>query len=277
VEAGRSRRDEKRCAWFLRCGVGIPISLTEFADGSHVKVKENKGQLHVHRMEFTGRSTRSACCARAARTCCRSCRDSCPNDVALLGPSARCSPVSQPAGPRDRTAAAGATGPDDLLAILPRELIAAVVSVWANSYCARSELADDSAAWTVTGHGWRRHRGRRVAPASAGGVPSFADALPATVNGVTRIDASLAPARGGGAGALAARQPARAAAAGVRLQPVGAEVCKAPGRSRRASRGVRGTSEAFVAQMLNLDASRGDCVDKGCYTGRRSLRARTIR
>src|SRR5882724_8176817 len=161
------------------------------------------------------------------------------NDVALLGPER--SLLAGYHNPQGRVIALlrlVQLAPDDLLAILPRELIAAVVQRLGKFVLrAKVKLADDSAAWTVTGLIGRAPPpgAAASAPASAGGVPSFADALPATVNGVTRIDASLALRVAGsrGAGCSSARSGSRrrcpaAAPSGRR--------CGSALRSRRASR-----------------------------------------
>src|SRR5580693_2520195 len=71
--------------------------------------------------------------------------------------------------------------PDDLLAILPRELIAAVVQRLGKFVLrAKVKLADDSAAWTVTG--LMRCAPPSGAAASAPTSYAAADALAATVN-----------------------------------------------------------------------------------------------
>jgi len=60
------------------------------------------------------------------------------NDIALLGPGALAPRrLSQPAGRVIALLRLLQLAPDDLLAILPRELIGPWCSVWANSYCAR--------------------------------------------------------------------------------------------------------------------------------------------
>jgi len=154
--------------------------------------------------------------------------------------------------------------PDDLLAILPRELIAVVVQRLGKFVLrAKVKLADDSAAWTVTGlMGCGPPAG-----AAAGGVPSFAHALPATVNSVTRIDASLAlrvaqePGRWLLVSPLAQPPPVSG------CSPVGPEVWQRLAIAAGEPQVYAATSEAFVAQMLNLDVLGAIAFDKGCYTG----------
>lgn len=179
------------------------------------------------------------------------------NDVALLGPER--SLLAGYHNPQGRVIALLRVlqlAPDDLLAILPRELIAVVVQRLGKFVLrAKVKLADDSGAWTVTGL-------MRSAPAS-----NAADALPATVNGVTRIDASLAlrvaeaPARWLLVSPLA--QPPPVSGCG----PVGVEVWQRLAIAAGEPQVYAATSEAFVAQMLNLDALGAIAFDKGCYTG----------
>ena len=75
------------------------------------------------------------------------------NDIALLGPGR--SLLAGYHNPQGRVIALLRLlqlAPDDLLAILPRELIAAVVQRLGKFVLrAKVKLADDSAAWTVTG------------------------------------------------------------------------------------------------------------------------------
>src|ERR1700687_4263811 len=105
------------------------------------------------------------------------------NDVALLGPER--SLLAGYHNPQGRVIALlrlVQLAPDDLLAILPRELIAVVVQRLGKFVLrAKVKLADDSAAWTVTGL-------MRCAPPAG----AAAAAVLATVHGVARIDASLA-------------------------------------------------------------------------------------
>ena len=196
------------------------------------------------------------------------------NDIALLGPEG--SLLAGYHNPQGRVIALlrlVQLAPDDLLAILPRELIAVVVQRLGKFVLrAKVKLADDSAAWTVTGlMGCAPPRpGAASAPAShaaAGGAPSFAQQLPAPVNGVTRIDASLA--------LRVAQQPGRWLLVSPLAQPlpvsgcspVGAEVWQRLAIAAGEPQVYAATSEAFVAQMLNLDALGAIAFDKGCYTG----------
>jgi folate-binding protein YgfZ len=181
------------------------------------------------------------------------------NDIALLGPGQ--SLLAGYHNPQGRVIALVRLlqlAPDDLLAILPRELIGAVVQRLGKFVLrAKVKLADDSAAWTVTG----------LMGCAAGGAPSFAQQLPAPVNGVTRIDPSVAlrvagePARWLLVSPLAQPPPLSG------CSPVGVQVWQRLAIAAGEPQVYAATSEAFVAQMLNLDALGAIAFDKGCYTG----------
>ena len=195
------------------------------------------------------------------------------NDVALLGPER--SLLAGYHNPQGRVIALLRLlqlAPDDLLAILPRELIDVVVQRLGKFVLrAKVKLADDSAAWTVTGlMGCAPPRPGASGPASqaaAGDAPSFEQQLPAPVNGVTRIDGSLAlrvaeePARWLLVSPLA--QPAPVSG----CSPVAVQVWQRLAIAAGEPQVYAATSEAFVAQMLNLDALGAIAFDKGCYTG----------
>jgi folate-binding protein YgfZ len=161
--------------------------------------------------------------------------------------------------------------PDDVLAILPRELVASVVQRLAKFILrAKVKLADDSAAWTLTGL-MVGDRGATGAPAAqpARGLAALIEQLPAAVDGSATL-----------AGSLAVRlAPPQArwlliTPQSVALPPALLECPAATEEAwRRASVAagepevVGATSEEFVAQMLNLDALGAIAFDKGCYTG----------
>ena len=143
---------------------------------------------------------------------------------------------------------------DDLLAILPRELVVPVAQRL-GKFILRSKvkLADESGQWSLSGLIEQGHRD---------------EALPDTVNGVTRRDGALAVRLAG--------QPARwllvTPASGPLDSPDPEAVERAALWERLAIAAgepevYAATSEAFVAQMLNLDALGAIAFDKGCYTG----------
>ena len=155
---------------------------------------------------------------------------------------------------------------DDLLAILPRELVASVMQRL-GKFILRSKvkLADESAQWSISG---------------LIGQANWDDGM---VNGVTRRDGALAVRIAGQPArwllvSPASRPPAEAAerATAVErataLEPAAAlarggvlweRLAIAAGEPEV----YAATSEAFVAQMLNLDAVGAIAFDKGCYTG----------
>jgi folate-binding protein YgfZ len=115
--------------------------------------------------------------------------------------------------------------PDDLLAVMPRELVPLVVARLKRYVLrAKVQLTDDSLQWEL--------RGYPAAPADlpAGAVSQSAMVQDGPVDG-TRSDWVAADIADG-------------------LPQV-----------------YVATSEAFVAQMLNLDVTGGIALDKGCYTG----------
>src|SRR2546429_7881602 len=124
------------------------------------------------------------------------------NDVELLGPER--SLLAGYHNPQGRVIALLRLlqlAPDDLLAILPRELIDVVVQRLGKFVLrAKVKLADDSAAWTVTGlMGCAPPRpGAASAPAShaaAGGAPPFWPQLQPPGDGVARGGANGRAAR----------------------------------------------------------------------------------
>jgi tRNA-modifying protein YgfZ len=130
--------------------------------------------------------------------------------------------------------------PDDVLAILPRELVPLVVTRLKRYVLrAKVQLADESPQWTILGY---------QGPAPA--VPAGALCLP---YGSSR-QLVLIPT--GSAGPPAADAlPGTAADWAASNIADGLPQVYLP------------TSEAFVAQMLNLDVTGGIALDKGCYTG----------
>jgi tRNA-modifying protein YgfZ len=199
------------------------------------------------------------------------------NDVRLLGP--------------DRALLAGYHNPqgrviallrllqlagDDLLAILPRELVAPVVQRL-GKFVLRSKvkLSDESGQWSIGGligqaNVEQANPGDRVAETV---MPETV--MPETVNGVARRDGTFV--------VRIALRPAR----WLFVRPAASEAAPEPARPRGAGGGApmqgalwerlaiaagepevyAATSEAFVAQMLNLDALGAIAFDKGCYTG----------
>jgi tRNA-modifying protein YgfZ len=151
---------------------------------------------------------------------------------------------------------------DDVLAIVPRELAGTVVRRLTKFILrAKVELADESAQWLIGGIA------AAAAPAAATAVTALTDALPAAADGAARVD-----------GAIAVRVPGPAARwllIGPAGHPPALSGCRpaAPEHWQRLAIAAGEpevyalTSEAFVAQMLNLDVLGAIAFDKGCYTG----------
>jgi folate-binding protein YgfZ len=128
--------------------------------------------------------------------------------------------------------------PDDLLAVMPLELVPLVVSRLKRYVLrAKVQLTDDSPQWEI--------RGYPVAPPD---LPAAAVSLP--YGSARRL--VLIPQSAGSADE---------AVDGTRSDWVAADIAEGLPQIYVA------TSEAFVAQMLNLDLTGGIALDKGCYTG----------
>ena len=128
---------------------------------------------------------------------------------------------------------------DDVLAVLPRELLAAVLTRLKRFVLrAKVQLSDDSAQWTLLGC-------RAAAPA----LPAGALCLPfGASRQLLLVPGSFAPQPDETPPGTAADWAACDIAEGL-------------------PQVYLPTSEAFVAQMLNLDLTGGIALDKGCYTG----------
>jgi folate-binding protein YgfZ len=150
--------------------------------------------------------------------------------------------------------------PDDLLAVLPRELVAPVIARLTKFILrAKVKLADESQQWRVGGV-------LRNATVSADDT-EFVAALPVAVNSVAHS--------AGASMVRVAQQPARwlsvspgshaplPGAADVAGRQIWQRLAIAAGEPQV----YAVTSEEFVAQMLNLDALGAIAFDKGCYTG----------
>ncbi|HET7757995.1 MAG TPA: hypothetical protein VFK87_12125 [Steroidobacteraceae bacterium] len=160
--------------------------------------------------------------------------------------------------------------PEEILAVLPRELVATVAHRLMR-YVLRSrvKLADATPDFRVSGLVAAGPQppaaGSRAAPSLP--APSLpASSLPATLDGAARLADSIA--------VCVALQPAR----WLLLTPTGSPLpiaCAAAGAEEWQRLAVSAgepqvyaaTSEEFVAQMLNLDLIGAIAFDKGCYTG----------
>jgi hypothetical protein len=162
--------------------------------------------------------------------------------------------------------------PGELLALLPRELVASVVTRL-RTFILRSkvELADDSPAWRTEG----LVAGGADAPApppAPGGAPAMplAAQLPAAKGAVVRLGESFVlrvgerPARWLSV-SPAASAPGAGAFAGYERAPPA--LWQRHAIENGEPQLYTATSGEFVAQMLNLDVLGAIAFDKGCYTG----------
>ena len=142
---------------------------------------------------------------------------------------------------------------DDLLAILPRELVAPVMQRLSKFILrAKVKLADESGLWAIAG----------LTDAVAADFP----ALPQQVDRAAQVDGAIVVRLAGESPRFlvvspAGQQPATDGSPALAAQ--WQQVAIATGEPQ-----VYGaTSEEFVAQMLNLDVLGAIAFDKGCYTG----------
>jgi len=153
-------------------------------------------------------------------------------------------------------------GAEEVLAILPRELVASTVRRLSGFVLrSRVELLDDSAAWRIAG---------LIGPdvASAPTLQAAAQ-LPHAAGEVVRLGESLAVRVGGAAPRWLIVSPAAAPAEAAFAQcaPGDADLWHRLAIAAGEPEVYASTSGEFVAQMLNLDLLGAIAFDKGCYTG----------
>src|SRR5215469_14031231 len=148
--------------------------------------------------------------------------------------------------------------PQEVLAVLPRELIAGVAQRLARFVLrAKVKLSDESSQWTISG-----------VVGTAADTSGVTASLPAALHAAGRSDGAIV--------VCIAQQPAprwlvvapRAAAqplaGGATCTPqLWGQLAIACGEPQV----YAATSEEFVAQMLNLDVLGAISFEKGCYTG----------
>jgi folate-binding protein YgfZ len=147
--------------------------------------------------------------------------------------------------------------PGDVLAILPRELVAPVAARL-GKFILRSKvkLTDESQAWVIHG-----------LAGSAGSPSPAAPPLPAQVNQVTRSAASLLVRVGADPPRTLVVQPRDSPSVLAGIEAATEAVWHAGAVAAAEPQVFAATSEQFVAQMLNLDLLGAIAFDKGCYTG----------
>ncbi|MGH8317654.1 MAG: hypothetical protein ACREUL_06700 [Steroidobacteraceae bacterium] len=151
--------------------------------------------------------------------------------------------------------------PDDLLALLPRELAATVASRLSKYVLrAKVKVTDESQSWRITG-------------LVASGVvePTSSGALPTVAGAQLRLGDTLLLCVGEQPARWLALAPADAAGQPGEGLPAGTAASRDIWRQLDIIAGLPqvygATSEEFVAQMLNLDVVGAIAFDKGCYTG----------
>ena len=180
------------------------------------------------------------------------------NDVAQL--SAGRSLLAGYHNPQGRTIAVVRLiehAPGDVLAILPRELVAPVAARLARFILrAKVKLADDSAAWSIHG-----------LAAAEPAQQSAALPLPAEVNEVVRSGAALVVRVGASPARALVVQPRESASVLAGIEAATESLWHAGAVAAAEPQVFAATCEEFVAQMLNLDVLGAIAFDKGCYTG----------
>jgi tRNA-modifying protein YgfZ len=148
---------------------------------------------------------------------------------------------------------------EEVLAILPRELIAPVLSRLGKFILrAKVKLADESPAWNITGI---------LAPAAgAAAPPPLDERLPDAAGGlVQRADSFAMCVEAAARWLLIAPAGAASGVPGCEAAP--AVLWQRAAIAAGEPQVYGNTSEEFVAQMLNLDVLGAIAFDKGCYTG----------
>lgn len=147
--------------------------------------------------------------------------------------------------------------PQEVLAVLPRELLGAVAQRLAR-FVLRSkvQLSDESARWTV--------RGVIGTAADARGVTA---SLPATLHAAARVDEAVVVRVADEPAPRWLLLAAEAAAPLAGCVPAAPEVWRQLMIASGEPQVYAVTSEEFVAQMLNLDVLGAISFEKGCYTG----------
>ena len=146
---------------------------------------------------------------------------------------------------------------DDLLAILPSELVAPVASRLAKFILrSRVKIADESSAWRVIG---------LVAPDS--GPVQSALILPDAVHSQSRSGETITVRVGATPARWLVISPAGETTLLSGCASAGRDAWRLLDIADGLPRVYAATSEEFVAQMLNLDALGAIAFDKGCYTG----------
>jgi len=164
--------------------------------------------------------------------------------------------------------------PNDLLALLPRELAAPVASRLSKYVLrAKVKVTDESQSWRITGL-IACGLGAAAEPHSPEGASEPLAAYPVAAGEQRRLGESVVvcvgeqPARYLLIAPAAEAQASDPAASGLpHSMPTRREVWRQLDIMAGLPQVYGATSEEFVAQMLNLDLVGAIAFDKGCYTG----------
>jgi tRNA-modifying protein YgfZ len=180
------------------------------------------------------------------------------NDVAQLSPGR--SLLAGYHNPQGRTIAIVRLiehAPGDVLAILPRELVALVAARLGKFILrAKVKLADESAAWSLHG------LAAAEPPPESATLP-----LPGEVNAVARSGAALLVRVGASPARALVVQPRESPSVLAGIEATTESLWHAGAVAAAEPQVFAATCEQFVAQMLNLDVLGAIAFDKGCYTG----------
>jgi len=151
--------------------------------------------------------------------------------------------------------------PDDLLALLPRELAASVAARLSKYLLrARVKITEESPSWRIEG-----------LIASSAGDPALPGAFPKIVGAQQRLEDSLLLCVGEQPRRWLLIRPTGAAQRSIEGLPMSTPATRDTWRQLDIMAGLpqvyAATTEEFVAQMLNLDVVGAIAFDKGCYTG----------
>lgn len=162
-------------------------------------------------------------------------------------------------------------GPDEIIALVPRELAATVVARLSKFVLrAKAKISDVSAEWEVDGVVEAGSVSGELAAASVGAARRDGEGrhwVCVATDATADVAAGEPPT-----GSARTERPAVTrwlvvSKAASSAEPRGDEQWQALDIADGIPQVYASTSEAFVAQMLNLDVLDGIAFDKGCYTG----------
>jgi folate-binding protein YgfZ len=159
--------------------------------------------------------------------------------------------------------------PEDLLAVLPRELVPTVI-VRLSKFILRAKvkLLDESPSWQITGLVAAGVNGDAAAgfagpAAAAGHVAALPGAVDSVAHNADAVAVQVAQRPSRWLLLTSTARPPFPAASAAAPPEIWQRAVIAAGEPQV----YAATSEEFVAQMLNLDVLGAIAFDKGCYTG----------